>query len=69
MPSKHVVGVQAAAPGKAVFVQDDPDESVALQSPTVSALGTGSETSQEPSVCRDSDHRGGGRERERIPVQ
>ena len=46
MPSEHVVGVQAAAPGKAVFVQDDPEGSVSVQSPTSFALASRSEASQ-----------------------
>ena len=33
-------------PGKAVFVQDDPEGSVAVQSPAFSALGSSSEASQ-----------------------
>ena len=51
MPSEHVVGVQAAAPGKAVFVQDDPEGSVAVQSPAFSAFGRRSDASQGPPVC------------------
>ena len=50
-PSKHVVGVQSAQPGKAVFVQDDPEGSVAVQSPAFSAFGSSSDASQGPSVC------------------
>ena len=38
MPSKHVVGVQSAQSGKAMFVQDDPEGSVAVQSPALSAF-------------------------------
>jgi hypothetical protein len=50
-PSKHVVGVQSALPGKAVFVQDDPEASVAVQSPAFSAFGSSSDASQGPPVC------------------
>jgi hypothetical protein len=46
VPLKQVVGVHSAAPAKAVFVQDDPEGSVAVQSPTVSALASNSEASQ-----------------------
>ena len=46
IPSKHVVGVQAVQPGKAAFVQDDPEGSVPVQSPGLSALRSSSEASQ-----------------------
>ena len=50
MPSEHVVGAQKS-PGKAVFLQDDPEGSVAVQSPTSFALASSSEASQGPPVC------------------
>ena len=48
MPSRHVEGVQSAGiePRNAVFVQDDPEGSVPVQSPGPSAFGSSSEASQ-----------------------
>jgi hypothetical protein len=42
----HVVGVQSALPGKAVFVHDPPEGSASVQSPGPSAFGSSSEASQ-----------------------
>ena len=46
LPSLHVVGVHPRKLALRVFVQDPPEGSAAVQSPTVSALESSSDASQ-----------------------